>query len=134
MPTPNAYFKIAIVFGLLFISFCGGLYVGHLKLVAYKEEVAIAAKVQEQHNVDIVKQQQLIIKQVSNDYENKLARIKSYYGGLRYPSCGQLSTNSQATLRIDGTPTDPQFVLKCAETTQQLESLIDFVNQQSNLK
>jgi len=134
MPIPNVYFKIAIAFGLLLISFCGGLYVGHLRLVAYKEEIAIAEKVQEQHNVDIVKQQQLIIKQVSNDYENKLARIKSYYGGLHYPSSSKLSSDSQTTSRIDGTPTDPQFALKCADTTQQLESLQDFINQQLGLK
>ena len=131
---PNVWFKILFIALGLFLSFCSGCYVYHLKLVAYQEKVEAQGKIQEQHNKDLLVQQQLITKQVFNDYENKLARIKSYYGGLHYPSSGQLSNSSQASPRIDGTPTDPQFALKCAETTQQLESLQDFVNQQLGLK
>jgi len=131
---PNVWFKVLFVALGLLISFCSGCYVYHLKLVAYQEKVEAEGKVQEQHNKDLIVQQQLITKQVSNDYENKLSRLKSYYGGMHYPSSSKLSSTSASTPGVDGTPTDPQFVEKCAATTQQLESLIDFVNQQSGLK
>jgi len=132
--TPNVWFKILFSgLALLIAAFCGW-YPEHLVLVAYQEKVASEGKDQEQHNKDLIVQQQLITKQVQNDYENKLARIKSYYGGLHYSSCGQLSCSKSSTEGTLGTPTDPQFVEKCAATTQQLESLIEFVNQQSGLK
>ena len=131
---PNVWFKVLFIALGLFISFCSGCYVYHLKLVAYQEKVEAEGRVQEQHNKDLLVQQQLITKQVQNDYENKLARIKSYYGGMHYSSCGQLSCTKPTTEGTAGTPSDPQFVEKCAATTQQLESLIDFVNQQSGLK
>jgi hypothetical protein len=132
--TPNVWFKVMFCGLALLIAAICGWYPEHLALVAYKTQVAAEGKVQEQHNKDLLVQQQLITKQVQNDYENKLARIKSYYGGLHYSSCGQLSCSKPSTQGTLGTPTDPQFVEKCAATTQQLESLIEFLNQQSTLK
>ncbi len=132
--TPNIWFKIAfIIMGCLFCAFLGW-YPEHLELVNYKEKVIADAKVQEQHNKDLIIQQQLITKKVQNDYQNKLDRIKSYYGGLYYPSSSKLSNTSTTKPSSDGTATDPQFVEKCAATTLQLESLQDFVNEQLGLK
>jgi len=135
MPIPNVYFKALIAFAICAAFFLGGLYVGHLRLVAYQERVLTEGKVQEQKNKDLIVQQQLITKQVQNDYENKLARIKSYYNGLHVkPSSSAMSITSAAVPFVDGTPSDPQFVEKCAATTLQLESLQDFINQQLGLK
>jgi hypothetical protein len=134
MPTPNIYVKIALACILLLSCFLGGYYVEHLRFEAYREQVIAEGKVQEQHNKDILAQQQLITKQVTNDYQNKLDRIKSYYAGLHDTSGRTVPSISTATSSTDGTPSDPQFVEKCAVTTQQLESLQQFVNSQLQIK
>ena len=134
MPTPNIYVKIALACILLLSCFLGGYYVEHLRFEAYREQVIAEGKVQEQHNKDILAQQQLITKQVTNDYQNKLDRIKSYYAGLHDTSGRSVPSISTATSSTDGTPSDPQFVEKCAVTTQQLESLQQFVNSQLQIK
>ena len=134
MPTPNIYVKIALACILLLSCFLGGYYVEHLRFEAYREKVIAEGKIQEQHNKDILVQQQLITKQVTNDYQNKLDRIKSYYAGLHDTSGRTVPSISTATSSTDGTPSDPQFVEKCAVTTQQLESLQQFVNSQLQIK
>jgi hypothetical protein len=134
MPTPNVYFKVLLALVVCAAFFLGGLYVGHLRLVAYQERITAEGKVQEQKNKDLIVQQQLITKQVQNDYENKLARIKSYYNGLHYPSSSKLSSFGTTASSLNGTPSDAQFAEKCAATTLQLESLQDFINQQVGLK
>ena len=131
---PNIYFKILICAALLCVSFVGGFYVEHLRFAAFKEKVSAEGKVQQQKNKDIVVQQQLITKQVQNDYQNKLDRIKSYYGGMYDTSKRSMSISSTASSIIDGTPSDPQFIEKCAATTLQLESLQDFIKQQVGIK
>jgi len=134
MPTPNIYVKIALACFLLLSSFLGCFYVEHLRFEAYREKVVAEGKVQEQHNKDLLAQQQLITKQVTDDYETKLNRIKSYYAGLHDTSGRTVSSISTTTVSTDGTPSDPQFVEKCAVTTQQLESLQEFVNSQLQVK
>lgn len=134
MPTPTIYVKITLACLLLLSSFTGGFYVEHLRFEAYRKKVIAEGKVQEQHNKDILVQQQLITKQVTNDYQNKLDRIKSYYAGLHNTSSSSVPRIGTATSTTDGTPSDPQFAEKCAVTTQQLESLQDFVNSQLQIK
>ena len=134
MPTPNIYVKIALACILLLSCFLGGYYVEHLRFEAYREQVIAEGKVQEQHNKDILAQQQLITKQVTNDYQNKLDRIKSYYAGLHDTSGRSVPSISTATSSTDGTPSDPQFVEKCAMTTQQLESLQEWIREQVGIK
>lgn len=132
--TPNVYFKALICAVLLGLSFVGGYYVEHLRFVAYQEKVAADGKVQEEHNKDLIKQQQLTTQKVENDYQNKLDRIKSYYSGLHVTSSSKLSIASPTQPFVDGTATDPQFAEKCTITTQQLESLQDFVREQLQIK
>ena len=136
MPTPNIYVKIALACALLLSCFLGGYYVEHLRFEAYREQVIAEGKVQEQHNKDILAQQQLITKQVTDDYQNKLDRIKSYYVGLHNTSSSAVHTAVAiaASSTTDGTPSDPQFVEKCTITTQQLESLQDYERSRKELK
>ena len=134
MPIPNVYFKALMALALCASFFIGGFYVEHLRLVAYQEKVSAEGKVQEQKNKDIVIQQQLVTKQVKNDYETKLNRIKSYYAWMHNSSSSQLPISSTTSSSSDGTASDPQFVEKCAATTLQLESLQDFIRQQVGIK
>jgi uncharacterized protein with von Willebrand factor type A (vWA) domain len=136
MPTPTIYVKITLACLLLLSSFSGGFYVEHLRFEAYREKVIAEGKVQEQHNKDILVQQQLITKQVTDDYQNKLDRIKSYYAGLHNTSSSAVRTSvaTAASSTTDGTPSDPQFVEKCTITTLQLESLQDYERSRKELK
>ena len=134
MPTPNIYVKITLACLLLLSSFTGGFYVEHLRFEAYREKIIAEGKVQEQHNKDILVQQQLITKQVTDDYQNKLDRIKSYYAGLHNTSGSNLSSPSTTLVSVNGHTTDPVFAQQCADTTAQLVSLQDFVKEQLGLK
>jgi hypothetical protein len=49
---------------------------------------------------------------------------------MRLASTNQTGTVSPTPSRTDGTATDPQFIAKCAMTTQQLESLQAWLNEQ----
>jgi hypothetical protein len=135
MPIPNVYFKAIMVLALCASFFIGGFYVEHLRLVAYQEKVSAEGKIQEQKNKDLLIQQQLINKQVTNDYQNKLDRIKSYYGGLHYSSSGKLPPNSQTTISINGITKDYLSIAQdCAIETEKLISLQSWINEQLGLK
>ena len=116
-------------FILLLLSFCGGYYVEHLRFLEYRQNIKAEAKIQEQKNKDLIEKQKLITKQVTNDYENKLARINAYYYGMHLSSSSKLSATTTVSESSLGTASDPQFIEKCAATTLQLESLIDAVTQ-----
>ena len=100
------------------------------KYDAYKSKTELAAQQQEFEIKSRAKQANLINEKVKNDYENRLDIIKRTYGGMRLPSTNQTSTVSPTPSRTDGTATDPQFIAKCAMTTQQLESLQAWLNEQ----
>jgi len=100
------------------------------KYDAYKSKTELAAQQQEFEIKSRAKQANLINEKVKNDYENRLDIIKRTYGGMRLANTNQTSTVSNPPSRTDGTTTDPQFIAKCAMTTQQLESLQAWLNEQ----
>jgi hypothetical protein len=130
---------LTIKIGLFAIVFFGGLYLGysmeHSRLVAYQASVEATGKAQEAKNEQIVKQQQVTTERITNDYKNSLTRIHTYYSGMHVnPSSSAMSVTSTTVPFVDGTPSDPQFVEKCAMTTQQLESLQEWVREQVGIK
>ena len=123
-----SYGRIAILAGI----FMAGLFLGwryeHGNLVAYKAEVKAAADQQIAKNESIQKQQALVNKGISDAYEAKLSSLKSYYGGLRQPSSGNLPSISNPASGVNESASDQ--LLACAYTTQQLVSLQDWINAQ----
>lgn len=101
-----------------------------VKYDAYVAKVESQAKEQEVVNHFKAKEAAQVNEKVKNDYENRIALIKRTYGGMRLPSSEQAGTVSKSTPSIDGTPADPQFIEKCAMTTQQLVSLQAWLNEQ----
>lgn len=117
----------------LSVAALGGLGYGKFEATKYDAYVAkaeLAAKEQEIINQAKAKEANQVTEKVKNDYENKLSLIKHTYSGMRLSSSGQTGTISAATSSTDGTATDPQFIAKCAMTTQQLESLQAWLNEQ----
>ena len=128
-PLPfSSYIYIALTVAAL-----GGLGYGKYesaKYEAYVSKQELAAKEQEIINQAKAKEANQVTEKVKNDYQNKLDLIKHTYGGMRLSSSGQTGSISTATSSTDGTATDPQFIAKCAMTTQQLESLQSWLREQ----
>jgi len=128
MIPPSWYIYLALALTTV-LGFGYGKYES-AKYDAYKSKVELAAQQQEFEIKSRAKQANLINEKVKNDYENRLDIIKRTYGGMRLASTNQTSTVSPTPSRTDGTATDPQFIAKCAMTTQQLESLQAWLNEQ----
>ena len=112
----------------------GGLGYGRYesnKYDEYKLEVAALAQKQIDKNEAQAKQQALINKGISNEYEAKLSAIRAYYGGMHNSSSGAMPSLSNPSAGINGSPADQ--LLACAATTQQLVSLQEWVKEQSGL-
>jgi len=121
------------IYAALSLAAVGGIGYGKYQSVkydAYVSKAENAAKEQEVINHYKAKEAAQVNEKVKNDYQNKLAIIKSTYGGMRLSSSSQTSLISPTSSPTDGTPTDPQFIEKCAITTQQLVSLQAWLNEQ----
>ena len=123
-----SYGRIAILAGIFVVGLFLGWRYEHGNLVAYKAEVKAAADQQIAKNESIQKQQALVIKGISDASEAKLSALKSYYGGLRQPSSGNLPSISNPSAGVNESASDQ--LLACAYTTQQLVSLQDWINAQ----
>jgi hypothetical protein len=121
------------IYAALSLAAIGGIGYGKYESVKYDAYVSkqeLAAKEQEMINQAKAKEANQVTEKVKNDYQNKLALIKHTYSGMRLTGSGQTGTISTATSATDGTASDPQFIAKCAMTTQQLESLQAWLNEQ----
>jgi len=130
IPTPNVYVKVIIGIVVLLLSFCSGFYVEHLRFLDYKEGVVAQAKVQEQHNKDLIKQRDLENAKIKSDYSNQLAVIKRLYN----TSSSKLPGPSATLVSVNGYTTDPVFAQQCASATAQLISLQEWVRDQYDIK
>ena len=123
-----------VMIGLAIMALAGfgyGRY-EHNAYAAYKAEVIAVAKVQEAKNESIEKQQVLVNKGITNEFQAKLGALRNRYDGVQYTSGSQLPTLSNPAGSINGTAAN--FTLDCAITTQQLVSLQDWVLQQASIK
>lgn len=96
---------------------------------AFKAELEASAIAQEKINQQIEQKNKLIATNIKSEYETKITALRNYYANsLRYPDSSKLPSLPIATHRVDEATTDPIFIGQCAETTQQLTSLQDWVN------
>lgn len=118
------------------VIFGSGWWVGYSKYLDYKKEVEIAAKVQEAKVESITKQQELVTKGIANEYDAKLAALRNYYKSTSvWNSNGsKVSGLSPAPSATDVIASYNQLASSCAETTQQLISLQEWINQQVSIK
>ena len=127
-----SYARLAIIGGVVFVVFGFGWYMGNSRYVAYKKEVEAVAQSQEEKVKSIRTQQELVNKATKENYEAKLSAIKSYYGGMRLSSSGQMPSLSDSSTGANVEPS--KLILDCAYTTQQLVSLQDWVRDQVSVK
>ena len=130
------YVKLSIAAVLLLGAFATGWSVRNRDFNEYKQEVSNAAKAQEAHVESIKKQQALVTKGIENEYEVKIATLRNYYKSTSVWNNGgsKVSGISAAPSATDVIASYNQLASACAETTQQLVSLQDWLNQQINIK
>ena len=123
----QVYIYLALVFG----GFGAGFYVEHLRYAEYKTEVVAAGERQIAENKAKAKEQEIINENVAKTYQDNINNIHSFYGRMLDLSSGAMSANGTATITINGQTHNLLSVAEqCAQTTQQLESLQDWINQQ----
>jgi len=109
----------------------------HNRYVAFKAEVESVAKVQEAKVESIKKQQELVTKGIANEYEAKIAALRNYYKSTSVwnnPGSSKVPGLSPAPSAADVIASYNQLAGSCAETTQQLVSLQDWLKEQIGIK
>jgi len=123
----QVYIYLALVFG----GFGAGFYVEHLRYAEYKTEVVAAGEKQIAENKAKAKEQEIINENVAKTYQDNINNIHAFYGRMLDTSSGAMSPNGTATITINGQTHNLLSVAEqCAQTTEQLESLQDWINQQ----
>ena len=131
-PLPINFYIYA---GIALISAFGGFYVEYLRFENYQIKVEALGKQAEEHTKAVISEQQLITDKVNTNYENKITDIKQRYSdSLHNSSSSSMSTIPNTTISFDDRTAIIVFAEQCTETTQQLVSLQDWINQQVGIK
>ena len=131
------YVKVSLLGGLCLILFGSGYWMGYSRYIEYKKSVEIIAKTQEAKVESIQKQHELVTKGIANEYEAKLAALRNYYKSTSVwnnPSSSKVSGISTAPTVADVATAYNLLAGSCAETTQQVVSLQDWINAQIGIK
>jgi hypothetical protein len=126
----QVYIYMAVAFG----GFGAGFYIEHLRFADFKNEVEIVAQKQQIETKAKIKEQEIINVNVKKTYQANIDNIHTFYSGLHNASSGSMSYNADSTIAINGKAINVLLVAEqCAQTTQQLISLQDWLNQQVGL-
>ena len=131
------YVKISLLGGLCLILFGSGYWMGYSRYIEYKKSVEIIAKTQEAKVESITKQHELVTKGITNEYEAKLSALRNYYKSTSVWNKSSSSTMPSISTAPSITDVATAYNIlagSCAETTQQVVSLQDWINQQIGIK
>jgi len=129
------YVKLGIAAALLLGAFASGWSLRNRDFNDYKREVANAAAAQEAHVESVKKQQEITTTAIQKEYDAKLNLLRNYYSsGVRQPNTSKLPTLSNTANGIDAITAYNLLAGQCAETTQQLVSLQEWINGQLGIK
>ena len=119
---------------LVFGGFSSGFYIEHIRFVDFQDKVKIVAEQQIAENKAKIKEQELINRGVTDAYNANVSNIHTFYNRMLNTDSGATTTLSTASITINGETHNLLLVAEqCAQTTQQLVSLIDWTNQQIGL-
>lgn len=129
------YIKAGLAVGVCALVFFGGYHIGNNRYLEYKAHVELEAKAQEVHNAEVKKQQDLVNKGIKDEYEAKIAAVRNYYAiSVRKPSGRSVPGISPTPKGTDAEAAYTILAGQCAETSAQLTSLQDWINQQVGIK
>ena len=127
----QTYIYLVLVLG----SFSSGFYIEHIRFVDFQDKVKIVAEQQIAENKAKLKEQELINRGVTDAYNANVSNIHTFYNRMLNSDSGATTTLSTASITINGETHNLLLVAEqCAQTTQQLVSLIDWTNQQIGIK
>jgi hypothetical protein len=130
------YAKIAAIVIALGIAYWQGYSTMRDKHLLFVAEVKRVGEAQEAANKSAVEIAEVISEGVKNEYEARIATLRSQYSGrVRQcsPSSGQVPRSSATTSRADDLAADSRLAGLCAETTQQLISLQQWIIKQQEV-
>ena len=105
----------------------------------YRAATIAAAKAQQDKTDLITKQQNRITKKAEESYAKDVASIRSVYGGLRKSNGSSTmsyvpdTASNPAGATAHYVSIAPDLAIKCAETTQQVIGLQDWINEQQKV-
>jgi hypothetical protein len=125
--------------GLYALAICGIFFAGwHIRdndFTIYKDQVRIAAEKQAAQTASVQKQQELVNKGIKDEYEDKLAALRNYYGRVQFnPSSSPMSGISPAPKGTDAETAYPILAGQCAETTLQVNLWQEWAAQNGLIK
>ena len=130
----GTYLKAILLIGLVCGIFFAGWHTRDRDFTIYKDQVRIAAEKQQAQTDAKIKEQEIINENIKQTYEARLTSIHSFYSGMLDSRSSIVSSDPNATITINGQTHNLLSVTEqCAQTTQQLESLQDWINQQVGL-
>ncbi len=103
------------------------------KLEAFKTSVELEAAKQAAKSAEISRQATIATQEIESAHKTSVDRLHAFYRRLldARASSGAMPGIPDAPTRIDEVPTDAlPLAGQCAETTEQLEALIAWVNRQ----
>ena len=110
------------VLGVLFSMYLGYSF-EHSRFVDYRSKIDALALTQEAKNKEVIKEQALINKGISNEYQAKLVAINIKYGRLFNSNSVKDATSTNTTTILDGRAAYNILAGQCAQTTLMLVSL-----------
>jgi len=121
------YIYLALVLG----GFGAGFYVEHLRFADFRDQVKIVAEKQQAETDAKIKEQEIINENIKQTYEARLTSIHTFYTGMLNSRSGVVSSDPNATITVNGETHNVLLVAEqCAQTTEQLMTLQEWVNQQ----
>ena len=128
-----------VQFGICAIALLFSAYLGysyeHSRFMAFKQKVESVARIQEAKIESIQKQQTLVNQGIEKEYNAKLSLLRNYYAsGMHNTSSGKLPSNGTTPVSFDAVTAYNLLAGQCAETTQQLVSLQEWLNAQVGIK
>ena len=129
------YIKIGLFVFIACGLFYGGFHIGNSRYLEYKASVESIAQAQEEKVQSIQKQQNLVNEGIKNEYEGKLAAIKSFYSRVQLnPSSSSMSGISPAPKGTDAESAYPILAEQCTRTTLQVNLWQEWATQNGLIK
>jgi hypothetical protein len=129
------YAKIAAIVIALGLAYWKGYDTMKDKHLLFVAEVKAIGEAQEAANQQAIAVAEIITESVKENYENQITALRTKYAGAgrvcdQSSSRRDLSKNAKPSRDTYDPATDPEFIAKCAMTTQQLVSLQQWITKQ----
>lgn len=136
------YWKPLAGIALILVIFLFGYYQGYSnqkrQFDAFKAQIEANAKIQEQKNKALVKQQEKVTENLTKDYEDAIKKLNTHYATnrvLNSASSGRVSKVSKASSSVNGEASNnvSDTIRDCALDVTQLLYLQKWIEEQDKL-